>query len=207
MTKNPLGKQIAEYRESLGWSQRELARKSGLSSAAINKIESGETNSAKVDNVLKIAEALNLSFQQTANILLGRDMNTPLNGNDDLGQRYVSLGQELLELQNKFYQFVDENASPKATNEDKEGFMRLLMGEKEHPQAIKLIKKYNGGEIPDELAEQYLSDQPPETESEEQRIEKLKRGLEQLSKEGQLKLFKEMIQREGLDIDISKLKD
>ena len=81
------------------------------------------------------------------------------------------------------------------------------MGEKEHPQAIKLIKKYNGGEIPDELAEQYLSDQPPETESEEPNVEAFKRTLELMDKDTQLELAKLIFERQGLDIDLDEFMD
>jgi len=52
-----VGKRIRALRESYGWTQEELAARSGLHSTYIGGIERGERN-VGLDNLLKIAAAL-----------------------------------------------------------------------------------------------------------------------------------------------------
>lgn len=49
---------VKEIREKRGMSQDELSRKSGVSRATISNIECGKSNAAKVDTLIKIADAL-----------------------------------------------------------------------------------------------------------------------------------------------------
>jgi len=58
-----LSKKIIKLRKSVGWSQSELARKTGVTSAAINLIEKGN----RIPSLIvcqKIAEALNVSIAE-----------------------------------------------------------------------------------------------------------------------------------------------
>lgn len=56
---NKYTNEIKNIRESLGWSQSELARRAGVTSAAISKIESGTSPSYEV--LIKLSKALGVS--------------------------------------------------------------------------------------------------------------------------------------------------
>ena len=49
---------LREVREEVGFTQEELAEKSGVSRVTISLIESGRTNSVKTDTLVKLADAL-----------------------------------------------------------------------------------------------------------------------------------------------------
>jgi transcriptional regulator with XRE-family HTH domain len=63
-----LGELIAIARELKGWSQRELAAKSGVSNAIISQMETGFIKSPSFIKVVKIAKALNLSLDRLAKL-------------------------------------------------------------------------------------------------------------------------------------------
>jgi len=51
------GERITQVREQKGWSQRELARRTGFSNQQISKVETGAVNTP-VETIARIAEAL-----------------------------------------------------------------------------------------------------------------------------------------------------
>lgn len=51
---------IRELREKLGWSQSELARRSGVKQGVLSYIESGKTKHPRCDTLSMIAKALNV---------------------------------------------------------------------------------------------------------------------------------------------------
>ena len=55
---------IKELREKLGWSQNELARRSGVKQGVLSDIESGKTKHPRIDTVSAIAEALNVPIEK-----------------------------------------------------------------------------------------------------------------------------------------------
>ena len=55
---------IKEIREKLGWSQMELARRSGVKQSALSQIEAGIVNNPRIDTMMKIAEALGVTVDQ-----------------------------------------------------------------------------------------------------------------------------------------------
>lgn len=59
-----LSKNIKKYREKLGLSQDQLARKADIPYSTYLKIESGYTPNPSIQNVLNIAEALNISIDK-----------------------------------------------------------------------------------------------------------------------------------------------
>jgi y4mF family transcriptional regulator len=61
--RNKFGKQIRNMRHSLGWSQEDLADKSGVHRTYIGAIERGEQN-VSIDNIIKLAKALGVSLEQ-----------------------------------------------------------------------------------------------------------------------------------------------
>lgn len=54
---------IKELREKLGWSQNELARRSGVKQGVLSDIESGKTRNPRIDTLMKIASALNVPVE------------------------------------------------------------------------------------------------------------------------------------------------
>ncbi|MNL79006.1 HTH-type transcriptional regulator SinR [compost metagenome] len=55
---------IAKKRLERGWTQSELAERSGVSQSTISQIESGERKYPRVNNIKKIAEALETSMEE-----------------------------------------------------------------------------------------------------------------------------------------------
>lgn len=62
-----IGDNIIYLRERKGWTQRELAKRVGLNTSVMNRIESGE-RPAKDEEIIKLANVLDT----TADFLLGR---------------------------------------------------------------------------------------------------------------------------------------
>jgi transcriptional regulator with XRE-family HTH domain len=56
---NFFGEYIAQIRESKNISQRDLAKRAGLSSASISKIESGIVEKLRVETLIALSQALN----------------------------------------------------------------------------------------------------------------------------------------------------
>ncbi len=54
---------IKEYREALGWSQEQLARKSGVSRSTIGDVETG-AHMPTIEVVLRLAEALETPIEK-----------------------------------------------------------------------------------------------------------------------------------------------
>lgn len=54
----PIALRLREVREVKGWSQAELARRSGVNQGIISRLESGETQSVNFPNLEKLARAL-----------------------------------------------------------------------------------------------------------------------------------------------------
>lgn len=54
---------IKEYREALGWSQEQLARKSGVSRSAVSEAESG-AHVPTLEAALRLSEALGVSMDK-----------------------------------------------------------------------------------------------------------------------------------------------
>ncbi|MFV0382355.1 MAG: helix-turn-helix transcriptional regulator [Breznakia sp.] len=59
---------IKHYREKKGWSQKELADKSGISRATINGLESGQLDKSNTVTVQKISRALGESVTNVFNL-------------------------------------------------------------------------------------------------------------------------------------------
>ncbi|OSA95734.1 UNVERIFIED_ORG: hypothetical protein B2H93_04750 [Clostridium botulinum] len=72
-----LGKNIRKLRTARNISLNELARKSSISPSTISKIETGETDDLKVNTVIKVANALNISLDELVT-------NTPIKNTYDI---------------------------------------------------------------------------------------------------------------------------
>lgn len=70
------GKRLKVIRRVRGLTQEELESKSGVSSAMISHFETGERQKASADNLVKLAEALNVSIDY----LLGRSDELEMRG-------------------------------------------------------------------------------------------------------------------------------
>jgi transcriptional regulator with XRE-family HTH domain len=57
----PLGEKLKALRELRGWSQRELARQSGVRQTLISELESGRKEDTTGSNLRKLAETLHVS--------------------------------------------------------------------------------------------------------------------------------------------------
>lgn len=55
---SPVRLRITEIREVKGWSQAELARRSGVPQPTISRLESGKTRTIDLDNLENLADAL-----------------------------------------------------------------------------------------------------------------------------------------------------
>jgi len=55
---------IKATREKLGWSQSELARRSGVKQGSISDIESGKTRHPRIDTVIKLARAMKVPVEK-----------------------------------------------------------------------------------------------------------------------------------------------
>ncbi len=64
-------KNIKRHREKLGWSQQKLAEKAGLSYNAITKIEQGAAKNPRMETLIKLADAFNITIDE----LVGRKNN------------------------------------------------------------------------------------------------------------------------------------
>ena len=54
----PISVRIEELRQVKGWSQAELARRSGVSQSTISRLEAGTTPSIDLNNLERLAKAL-----------------------------------------------------------------------------------------------------------------------------------------------------
>ena len=54
----PIALRLKELREVNGWSQAELARRSGVNQSAISRLESGDTQSVSFENLERLARAV-----------------------------------------------------------------------------------------------------------------------------------------------------
>lgn len=61
-----LGRRVKLLRERLGWSQHELARRSGVSRPTIAGLEAGSRPSITLENAKKLANALGVSLDLLA---------------------------------------------------------------------------------------------------------------------------------------------
>jgi len=62
---------IKKLRKKFGWSQQKLAQKAGLSYNAITKIEQGSAKNPRMETLIKIAGAFNISIDE----LIGKKNN------------------------------------------------------------------------------------------------------------------------------------
>lgn len=61
-TPTPFGRRLAETRTTRGLTQQELADKAKVSAAVISHFETGVRASASADNLVKLADALNVTI-------------------------------------------------------------------------------------------------------------------------------------------------
>lgn len=85
------GRKLRDFRRRLGWSQSELARRSGYSERVIRKAESG--GSLKLDTLQVLAEALSVNGTEVKPVDLTID---EMSITKDFVQKYDSMGQEML---------------------------------------------------------------------------------------------------------------
>ena len=57
-TVTPVRLRLKELREAKGWTQSQLAERSGVNQGTISKIESGKTGGIDFDNLERLADAL-----------------------------------------------------------------------------------------------------------------------------------------------------
>jgi transcriptional regulator with XRE-family HTH domain len=75
-----IGTQLMKRRNHLGWSQNELAERSGIAKITISKMERGIII-PKINTLLKLARALNTDINY---FLEGLSLYSPKNANEDL---------------------------------------------------------------------------------------------------------------------------
>lgn len=63
-----LAYKVKSIREALGWKQCKLAEKTGITQATISRIEGGQVKDPRLEHIIKIAEAFDVSID----LLLGR---------------------------------------------------------------------------------------------------------------------------------------
>lgn len=68
MSTNILGKNIKNYRETLGWTLTRLSVESKVPFSTLNKLEIGVIKNPTLETLIKLADALNISLDR----LVGR---------------------------------------------------------------------------------------------------------------------------------------
>lgn len=68
-SRTPLGDNVRARRSELGVSRWDLARKSGVSHAAIRTIEEGSIQDPRLSSVVKLAKALEISIDVLAGVV------------------------------------------------------------------------------------------------------------------------------------------
>jgi transcriptional regulator with XRE-family HTH domain len=58
---SPIRLRVQHFRERKGWSQAELARRSGVAQPIISRVEAGKTRTLSLENLEKIAAALDVA--------------------------------------------------------------------------------------------------------------------------------------------------
>ncbi len=56
----PISIKVKELREQRGWTQAELAKRSGVSPVALNRLEKGRTKGVTFDTLQRLARALDV---------------------------------------------------------------------------------------------------------------------------------------------------
>ena len=72
---NSIGKRVRRYRESRGWSQKELSEKTGLSQSGISKIETDELTPS-VDKLQKVADVLGVALSDLITLETSSELET-----------------------------------------------------------------------------------------------------------------------------------
>lgn len=75
---------VRQMRDTLGYSQIELAERAGITSATISRIESGKTRQLKSDALSRLAKALNLTTDDLVSNDLGKNKFNPANYDPNL---------------------------------------------------------------------------------------------------------------------------
>jgi len=57
----PIRLRLEQIRTAMGWSQAELARRSGVPQPTISRLEGGKTRTIDLDNLEKLADALGVN--------------------------------------------------------------------------------------------------------------------------------------------------
>ena len=65
-------KNLKKLRKQKGWSQEKLAREAGISYQTLIKIEQGRIKNPKLETLIKLAKALNVSLDE---LIQGRKIN------------------------------------------------------------------------------------------------------------------------------------
>lgn len=109
------GKKIAKLRESRSLSIRKMANIIGISDTALAKIEKGKNENIKIDTGIKIAKALDVSFNELFEIEMPSAANEKkLEEEIKRLEEMVSQQNEMLELQGKmiklYKEYDDKNA-------------------------------------------------------------------------------------------------
>lgn len=58
---SPISLRLQEIRRASGWSQAELARRSGVPQPTISRLEAGKARTIDLDNLERLANALNVN--------------------------------------------------------------------------------------------------------------------------------------------------
>jgi transcriptional regulator with XRE-family HTH domain len=66
--KETMGDRIKRWRLRKGWTQRELARATGLDNSWINRLESGEKTNISLEGAKRICQALGISLDYLAGV-------------------------------------------------------------------------------------------------------------------------------------------
>lgn len=73
-TMTPVRLRVKELREANGWTQDQLAKRSGVNQGTISKIETNKTGGIEFDNLERLAKALNV---KPAYLIVSDDDDTP----------------------------------------------------------------------------------------------------------------------------------
>ncbi len=104
---NKVGKKIRLLRHQKGWSQKDVAKKLGISIPAFSKIETDITD-LNLSRLIQIAKLFNFTAVQLLSFSETDDVNDYAGGTTSIHQKLKEREEEIIQLQKKVIDLYDQ---------------------------------------------------------------------------------------------------